>query len=501
MAVAALNQHQNIYAVIDLGSNSFHMLIAKSVAGDLQTIGRVKRKVRLAAGLDKNNTLSLEAMQKGWECLYLFAERLQDIPAENIRIVATATVRLAVNAKQFIDKAQAILNHKLEVISGELEAKTIYKGVAHTSAFCGKQLVVDIGGASTEVIIGDGFEPLNYKSLNMGCVTYLEKFFQDGKLTLQNFDLATAAAHKMIEPIKASYKQVGWKSASGASGTVQAIQEIMLAQGLDENLTLDKLNSIKKQAVLYKTIEQLALPGLVEDRRLVFVSGLSILIALFESLEIVSMGLAGGALREGVLYSMVKELQNQDIRKRTIDSFVERYHVDQNQGERVADLALSFAQQLENQWFKELDNSKAMLNAASLLHEVGLLIEYKRYEKHTAYILKNTLMPGFNQTQHKLLVALVSEHRADVNLDKFEELGANKLKAEKLVRILRLSVILAMRRKSDVLPSIELQADKDDLSISIPKTWLKQHPLMRTELEQEVHYQKRAGWTLVINTK
>jgi len=500
MAVAALHQHQNIYAVIDLGSNSFHMLIAKSVAGDLQTIGRVKRKVRLAAGLDKNNTLSLEAMQRGWECLYLFAERLQDIPAENIRIVATATLRLAVNAKQFIDKAQAILNHKLEVISGELEAKTIYKGVAHTSSFCGKQLVVDIGGASTEVIIGDAFEPLNYKSLNMGCVTYLEKYFSDGKLTLDNFDSATEAAHQMITPIKDTYINVGWKSASGASGTVQAIQEIMLAQGLDENLTLDKLNSIKKQAVLYKTIDQLALPGLVEDRRLVFVSGLSILIALFESLEIDSMGLAGGALREGVLYSMVKELQNHDIRKRTIDSFIERYHVDQSQGQRVADLAISFAQQLENQWFDELSTSIAMLNAASLLHEVGLLIEYKRYEKHTAYILKNTLMPGFNQTQHKLLVALVSEHRADINSEQFSLLSANEAQAEKLVRILRLSVILAMRRKNDVLPLIQLKSESDDLYITFPRAWLDQHPLMRTELDQEVHYQKKVGWNLVINT-
>jgi len=500
MAVAALHQHQNIYAVIDLGSNSFHMLIAKSVAGDLQTIGRVKRKVRLAAGLDINNTLSLEAMQRGWECLYLFAERLQDIPAENIRIVATATLRLAVNAKQFIDKAQKILNHKLEVISGELEAKTIYKGVAHTSAFCGKQLVVDIGGASTEVIIGDAFEPLNYKSLNMGCVTYLEKYFKDGKLTLENFDVATAAAHQMIAPIKDVFINVGWKSASGASGTVQAIQEIMLAQGLDENLTLDKLNGIKKQAVLYKTIEQLALPGLVEDRRLVFVSGLSILIALFESLKIDKMGLAGGALREGVLYSMVKELQNHDIRKRTIDSFIERYHVDQSQGQRVSDLAVSFAQQLESKWFDKSDSSSAMLNAASLLHEVGLLIEYKQYQNHTAYILQNTLMPGFNQTQHKLLVALVSEHRADIDSEQLSSLGANKIHAEKLIRILRLSVILAMRRKNDVLPLIKLKSEDSDLYIIIPKIWLEQHPLMRTELEQEVYYQKKVGWKLMINT-
>lgn len=293
---------------------------------------------------------------------------------------------------------------------------------------------------------------------------------------------------------------MGWKSASGASGTVQAIQEIMLAQGLDENLTLNKLNSIKKQAVLYKTIEQLALPGLVEDCRLVFVSGLSILIALFESLEIDTMGLAGGALREGVLYSMVKELQNHDIRKRTIDSFIERYHVNRSQGQRVSDLAVSFAQQLESRWFDKTDDSIAMLNAASLLHEVGLLIEYKQYQKHTAYILKNTLMPGFNQTQQKLLVALVSEHRADIDSEQLSSLGVNKAHAEKLIRILRLSVILAMRRKNDVLPLIKLKSENNALYILFPKTWLNQHPLMRTELEQEVYYQKKVDWKLVINT-
>ena len=260
MAVDAYKQDNKVFAVIDLGSNSFHMLIAKNVAGDLQTIGRVKRKVRLAAGLDENNMLSLEAMQRGWECLSLFAERLQDIPAANKTIVATATLRLASNAKQFIEKAELILNHKVNVISGEEEAKTIYKGVAHTSSTTGKQLVIDIGGASTEVVIGDRFTPLLYKSLNMGCVTFLEKYFQGGLLTHDNFSAATAAAHKIVAPIVEEYKKVGWLSVSGASGTVQAIQEIMIAQRQDDALTLDKLNAIKHQAVLYKTIDNLELP-------------------------------------------------------------------------------------------------------------------------------------------------------------------------------------------------------------------------------------------------
>ncbi|MGB0924034.1 MAG: guanosine-5'-triphosphate,3'-diphosphate pyrophosphatase, partial [Pseudoalteromonas shioyasakiensis] len=241
--------NNNVFAVIDLGSNSFHMLIAKHIAGGVHTIGRVKRKVRLAAGLDENNTLSSDAMQRGWECLALFAERLQDIPKQNISIVATATLRLATNAQEFKTQAEKILNHKINIISGELEARTIYKGVAHTSACQGKQLVIDIGGASTEVVIGKGFEALLYKSLDMGCVTYLERYFQNGLLSESNFDNAISAAHKVIAPIKSQYIETGWELAIGASGTVQAIQEILAATGQTDLLSLEKLQHIKAEAI------------------------------------------------------------------------------------------------------------------------------------------------------------------------------------------------------------------------------------------------------------
>ncbi|MGB1976279.1 MAG: guanosine-5'-triphosphate,3'-diphosphate pyrophosphatase, partial [Pseudoalteromonas tetraodonis] len=351
-----LKPQKNVYAVIDLGSNSFHMLIAKSVAGGLQTIGRVKRKVRLAAGLDDNNLLSLEAMQRGWECLALFAERLQDIPKKNITIVATATLRLATNADDFKLRAEKILGHKVNVISGELEARTIYKGVAHTSSCAGKQLVIDIGGASTEVVIGQGFEARHYKSLNIGCVTYLERYFKDCQLNEANFNTAIKAARAVIDEIAPEYKTAGWQLASGASGTVQAIQEIMVAQNLNEMLTLEKLYTIKQQSIAYETIAELDLPGLSEERRLVFVSGLAILIALFESLEIEQMGLAGGALREGVLYSMLPELHNTDIRQRTIDGFMNRYHVDQKQASRVSSLAVLLANEVSHYWPIEAQN-------------------------------------------------------------------------------------------------------------------------------------------------
>lgn len=486
MTTAALN---DVYAVIDLGSNSFHMLIAKAVAGDIQTIGRVKRKVRLAAGLDENNQLSIEAMQRGWECLALFAERLQDIAPDNITIVATATLRLANNANQFIEKAEVILNHKVNVISGEEEAKTIYKGVAHTSSTIGKQLVIDIGGASTEVVIGNGFEPLLYKSLNMGCVTFLERYFDQGVLNHKNFDNAIAAAKQVVAPIVSEYKELGWLSVSGASGTVQAIQEIMIAQRQDDSLTLDKLNAIKHQAVLYKNIDTLELPGLAQERRLVFASGLAILIALFESLDIDAMGIAGGALREGVLYHMIPELHFGDIRKRTLNSMLQRYHIDETQANRVAELAMKLAQDVATDW--QLTSSHIqILSAAAKLHETGLLVEYKQYQKHGAYIVKHADMPGFAPSEKKLLEFLVGQHKEDISLHLSKKLGACSDLALKLLRILRIAVILTMRRKDDVLPHIKLITNNNDLSLVVPHIWWSQHPLMQSELEQEARYQR-----------
>ncbi|MDN3380955.1 MULTISPECIES: guanosine-5'-triphosphate,3'-diphosphate diphosphatase [unclassified Pseudoalteromonas] len=493
-----LKPQKNVYAVIDLGSNSFHMLIAKSIAGGLQTIGRVKRKVRLAAGLDENNELSTEAMQRGWECLALFAERLQDIPKANITIVATATLRLATNADVFKQKAEQILAHKVNVISGELEARTIYKGVAHTSSCSGRQLVIDIGGASTEVVIGKGFDALHYKSLNMGCVTYLERYFKDGKLSETNFDAAIKAARVVIDEIAPSYKIAGWEVASGASGTVQAIQEIMVAQSLDETLSLDKLLEIKNQSTSFSTIAELDLPGLSEERRLVFVSGLAILIALFESLEIEKMGLAGGALREGVLYSMIPEFHNHDIRKRTIDAFMSRYHVDQKQANRVAELSYQLALQVSQPWPELAPNGFALLKAIAHLHEIGLLIEYKQYQNHTAYILENTDMPGFSQSEHKLIVAAANAHRADLQKGMFQHLGCHQKLAQYLTRLIRISVILSMRRQDDVLPKLQLSVNNEVLVLSLEGDWLNAHPLMASELQLESKQQAKAGWKFLV---
>ncbi|WP_333606887.1 guanosine-5'-triphosphate,3'-diphosphate diphosphatase [Arsukibacterium sp.] len=496
---AGLSPHSDIYAVIDLGSNSFHMLMVKVVGGSVQVIGRVKRKVRLAAGLNDNLVLSRKAMKRGWECLELFAERLQDIPASNIRIVGTATLRLAQNVKSFLKQAELILGQKIQVISGEDEARIIYQGVAHTSNCDSNRLVIDIGGASTEVVIGQGFTAQLLASLNMGCVTFLERYFSDQQLSEDNFAAAISAAETEIANISQQYRDKGWQIAVGASGTVQAMQEILVAQGKDEVITLSKLEDIMQQALACGPMSQLNVVGLAQERKQVFPSGLAILIALFRQLQIQGMTLSGGALREGVLYSMLPQLQHTDVRNRTCNSLMVRYFIDQQHAARVAEMAVLLAEQLQGRWDLHKFEGHNMLRCGALLHELGLLIEYKNHHHHGAYIINHSDLPGFTRAQQQLVMALVYNHRADISREVIaRQTMTSVLLTVRLTRILRLAVILSMRRRHEVLPAVTISAKAESLSLQMPTGYLEQHPLMRAELEQEAQYQQAAGWELLI---
>jgi exopolyphosphatase/guanosine-5'-triphosphate,3'-diphosphate pyrophosphatase len=486
-----------LYAAIDLGSNSFHMLLVRHVEGSIQTMAKIKRKVRLAAGLDETNTLSLEAMQRGWDCLTLFAERLQDIPAENIRIVGTATLRTATNAETFIHKANQILGHNINVITGEEEAATIYKGVAHTSGGSGRRLVVDIGGASTELVIGEGFDAKALTSLKMGCVTWLEQHFRDRQLTSTNFDNAISAAKAMLADIADKYQAIGWDVCVGASGTVQALQEIMLAQGMDETITLAKLKRLQKQAMLADHLEELEIEGLTLERALVFPSGLSILIAIFEHLGIDDMTLAGGALREGLVYEMIEGFRQTDIRLRTIASVQKRYQIDTNYAEQVAQLAQTLLSQAGGEAWLASHHGSMLLDSAARLHEIGLSIDFKKGGEHGAYLLQHIDLPGFTRAQKNYLGEVVRRYR-DGLTSLPDQHAVSGMASKRILRLLRLAVILSHRRNADVAPNFSLQADEEVLSLSISEQWLKNNPLTCAELELEANRQSDIGWPLTI---
>lgn len=486
-----------LYAVIDLGSNSFHMLLVRHINGSVQTMAKIKRKVRLANGLDQNNQLSQEAMQRGWDCLSLFAERLQDIPADNIRIVGTAALRSATNVNTFIQKANQLLGHPVDVISGEEEAATIYKGVAHTSGGLGHRLVVDIGGASTELIIGREFEAKALVSLSMGCVTWLDHYFHDRQLTRHNFENAILAAKATLEPILQKYNNLGWDICVGASGTVQALQEIMLAQGMDEVITLPKLKRLQKQAMMASHLEELEIDGLTLERALVFPSGLSILIAIFESLNIDSMTLAGGALREGLAYEMIGEMRQSDIRQRTISSVQHRYQVDTQYGSQVAGVSMQLLQQCGHlHWIPETQ-AEFLLQTAAELHEIGLSIDFKKGGEHGAYLLKNLDLPGFTLAQKHFLSELVRRYREPLS-SLPEQHALSGQSSKRLLRLLRLSVLLTHRRNSKTQPAFELIAQGDNLTLKMDPAWLQSNPLTQAELEMEANRQTDIGWPLTI---
>ena len=486
-----------LFAAIDLGSNSFHMLVVRHIDGSVQTMAKIKRKVRLAAGLDEHNALSHEAMQRGWDCLSLFAERLQDIPKENIRIVGTATLRTATNVDIFLEKANQILGYDINVISGEEEAATIYKGVAHTSGGSGRRLVVDIGGASTEMIIGEGFSAKALTSLKMGCVTWLERHFKDRQLTATNFDNAIEAAKSTLAPILDSYTDIGWDVCVGASGTVQALQEIMLAQGMDEVITHTKLKRLQKQAMATERLEELEIEGLTLERALVFPSGLSILIAIFELLEIDSMTLAGGALREGLAYEMVDELRQEDIRARTVASVQSRYQMDVTYGEQVASLAQSlFEQAGADAWVSE-PQAGILLQTAAKLHEIGLTIDFKKGGEHSAYLLQNLDLPGFTRAQKHYLGELVRRYREQLT-SLPEQHAVSGTSSKRILRILRLAILLTHRRSPDLVAQVKLTAQDDKLTLNLSKQWLEANPLTAAELEIESNRQTDIGWPLNI---
>ena len=295
------------YAVVDLGSNSFHLLITQLINNQIVVVDKVKQKVRLASGLNNNNELSNEAIIRGLDCLTLFSKHLIGIPLSNIRIVTTATLRIAVNRNDFLIPANEILPLKINLLSGEQEANTIYSGVAHTSqGSCNKKrLVIDIGGASTELIIGQGFDAIHAISLNLGCVSYKERFFSDGLLTEENFSTAISAASKVIAPVSESFIKLGWQSVLGSSGCMQALAEILYDRQQPIIITAAFMQEIKQELILCKTIEKIQLSGLRSDRKVVLASGLSILIALFNIFQISELILSTGALREGLLYEML----------------------------------------------------------------------------------------------------------------------------------------------------------------------------------------------------
>ncbi len=487
-------------AAIDLGSNSFHMVVARIVGQDLQLISRHKQRVRLASGLDAQNNLDNASMERGLECLAMFAERLQGFDPENVRIAATHTLRQANNTHIFLQRAQEVLPFAIEIIPGVEEGRLIYSGVAHTQPESDSKLVIDIGGGSTEIVIGSGFEAEIVNSKQMGCVSYTNRFFANEKLSKKNFAKASLAAEQKLEPLAQQYRKRGWDIAFGSSGTAKAIRDVLMGLGHDDGLiNAKRLDELVDKLCEWSTIDEINLDGLTDDRKPVFAAGVAILQAIFSSLKIDTLHFSEGALREGLLYEMEDRFKRTDIRMRTTEALANKHFVDLEHAAKIKGQAREFFEQVHKKiGIGKKNELSALLEWSALLHEVGLSISFQAFHRHSAYILQHTNMPGFNREQQRVLSTLVRFQRKSLKLKEMEDFSLYKKKdIINLIRILRLAILLNGQRNDDPLPELSLDVDGDKWSLSCPdEHWLENNKLLAADLQTEQEYWRSADWQL-----
>lgn len=493
-------------AAIDLGSNSFHMIVARLTGdGHLQVIDRLREMVQLGSGLDKRHRLSEEAQLRALDCLARFGQRLRDMPGSRMRIVGTDTLRQARNGQEFRLRAEALLGHPVEVISGIEEARLVYLGVTHSIADDeGRRLVVDIGGGSTELIIGEHFEPLHLESLGMGCVSMTLQHFSDQRIREAELKAAELTVALKMEPVTLDYRESGWQRVVGASGTVKAIRDVVLAEGWSrDGITLAGLRRLRAALLAEGKVANIAKRwNLHPARAQVFTGGFTVLHGLCEALGVEQMQVSDGALREGVIYDLVGRIRHEDVRHRTIAAICLRCDVDSAQAERVAATARQFLHQARPAWGLDNEEYAYALEWAARLHEMGLAIAHSQYHKHGAYVMQHADLPGFSRSEQALLAALIRAHRRKFPEQVFSALPKDTiLPARRLGVLLRLAVVLHRSRNRQPLPALEFSVIDPRIDLRFPSGWLDEHPLTRADLEEEAHYLLKAGFVLAVATE
>ena len=504
-----LSNSADLVAAVDLGSNSFRMLIAQAVntpsGTQLRPIDTLRESVRLAAGLTENKLLGNDAYQRGLTAIRRFGERIREFDPANVRAVATNTLRVAKNSQQFIRDAQEALGFPIEVIAGVEEARLIYIGAAHeVQAVQGNRLVVDIGGGSTEFIIGKGYEPKLLESLYIGCVSHSMRFFPKGNIDAHEFKEAELAARREIQVISGAYLNSGWKQAIGSSGTARALAELIAANDLNGRvnntgglITREGLKALKKHLLKYEHVNQVELIGLKDDRRSVWPGGLAIMLAVFDELGIEEMEVTDAALRSGVLYDLLGRSQHHDMRYVTVEQFMQRYAVDREQADRVGRLASDFLQQLPKPEAENRADNVVLLQWAANLHEIGLSISHNGYHKHSAYIAGNADMPGFSKNDQARLAALLIGHTG-----KLGKLTNNhSFNDWRMLFCLRLAQVLCRGRNDTKLPKIKVSEHDGSYLVNLSKEWAAEHPLTEFSLMKEAAEWERVGRSYQVSLK
>lgn len=502
------------YAALDLGSNSFHLLVAHyhespagrgagaNEGGRLQVVDRHRETVRLAEGLDGNNAITAAASARALACLQRLGQRIRHLPDTHVRVVGTNTLRKARNSASFIAAAQRALGHRVEVVSGREEARLIYLGVSHSLEALGEgesQLVVDIGGGSTELILGEQFQPRVMESLHMGCVSTSAAYFPDGRITPEGFQDAENAARLELEAVERGYRVRGWDAAIGASGTLIAVHDAIAEHTGRAGITPAGVLALKRHLVAVGDAGAVSLAAVDAERAPVFPGGLAIVSALLDALDIDRMTVSSGALREGLLHDLLGRVHAEDIRDTTVADLMRRYHVDAKHAGRVAATAAAMFAQVS---WPALDGplvateaaglgealpahaAERLLRWAAMLHEIGLDISHSQYHKHGGYLLDNMDLPGFSRSEQHDLAALVRTHRRKFPIAEFA--ASPGLTA--LAVLLRLAVVLHRSRDATPLPAFLLKAARGEVALVFPGKWLAARPLTNLDLKQEAAY-------------
>ena len=493
--------HSQYIAALDLGSNSFHMVIAKQSHGEIRILETFGEKVRLAAGIDNQGKINESAEKRALDCLARFRQRIRQFEASRVMIVGTNALRVAKNRRAFIEKAEELIGFPIEVISGREEARLIYLGVAHSmSDDKGKRLVIDIGGGSTEFIIGQRFEPLLLESLHMGCVSYRDRYVSPESFTREGFDRAVMNASRELLVIKKRYTDLGWNSCVGSSGSIKAIWTALQVSGISKTgeMTPENLKALRNKALGLGRASLLSSIGVKEDRVPTFMAGFAILYGAFKALGIRQMQFNPGALREGLIYDVVGRVEHEDVRERTIRSVQERYHIDTEHCDRVEKTALHAYQQVADEWGIKEKQHRNLVVWASRVFELGYTISHTQHHKHGAYLIQHSDLPGFTDQVKLKLATIVRLHRRKFNHACFGEFNKKSAQIlERLCIIFRLAVILTANRISKET-EFKLAVKNNTLSLTMGSDWISEHPLTMASLETEQKNLEALGFTLEI---
>jgi exopolyphosphatase / guanosine-5'-triphosphate,3'-diphosphate pyrophosphatase len=490
---------ESTLAAVDLGSNSFRLQVARVVDDQIYPLDSLREPVRLAAGVGPDKRLDEASQLRALDCLKRFGERVRGLPPESVRAVGTNTLRVAKNAKDFLAKAEAALGFPIEVVAGREEARLIYLGVTHSLPVTSdKRLVVDIGGGSTECIIGSGYRPHKLESLYMGCVSYSLKYFSGGKLSKSNFKQAELAARIELQTIAREFSAGHWREAVGSSGTANALSDILEQNGWSAGgINADGLERLRGAMLKAGDLSKLSFPGLRPDRVPVLPGGFAIMAAIFAELRVPHMTVANGAMRQGILYDMLGRFHHHDMRDTTVIQFMKRYHVDAGQARRVETLALSLFRQFAGDLNADDEQPAQWLSWAVKLHEIGVSVAHNGYHKHSAYILGHADMPGFSKMEQNRLSILVLAHRG--SLDKMRGLLEGDVLVA-LVIALRLAALFYRSRTNAHLPGIEAHCKGSNYRLKLSPDWLRENPLTAAALREEMQEWRKLGVELEIKS-